>query len=106
MIDGPDVDLLKNELKKLVVLPNGKVDHTNKSSKDLSDAVCGAVYNASVHTPRQDGDLEVMTYADIIKKNREVEAAKAAAKAELQSSNTPRVMPQEIADFLDAIRIF
>lgn len=102
MIKGPDVDLLKDELKRLVVLPNGKVDHTNKSSKDLSDAVCGAVYNASVHTPREMADLEVMTYEDIIRRNREAEAL----KAEQQEKRTPKKMPSEIADFLDTVRIF
>lgn len=102
MIDGPDVELLKDELKKLVVLPNGKVDHTNKSSKDLSDAVCGAVYNASFHTPRQFGDLEVMTYADIIKQNREAERQ----QAENNVIRQPKSMPKEIADFLDGVHIF
>lgn len=100
MIEGPDVELLRNELKKLVVLPNGKVDHTNKSSKDLSDAVVGAVYNAISLTPIPEHDLDVMTYADIIKRNRELEAAKA------KPQSTPRPeMPPEIADFLDGIRI-
>lgn len=102
MIEGPDVELLRNELKKLVVLPNGKVDHTNKSSKDLSDAVVGAVYNAISLTPVPENDLDVMTYADIIKRNREAAAAKAEKK---QSAERPE-MPPEIADFLNGIRIF
>lgn len=102
MIKGPDVTLLKDELKRLVVLPNGKVDHTNKSSKDLSDAVCGAVYNASVHTPRDMADLEVVTYEDIIRRNREAEAL----KAQQQKPRTSKKMPPEIADFLDQVRIF
>jgi hypothetical protein len=102
MIKGPDVDLLKDELKRLVVLPNGKVDHTNKSSKDLSDAVCGAVYNASLYTPRDDADLEVITYEDIIRRNREAEAL----KAQQQQPRVSRNMPPEIADFLDQVRIF
>lgn len=102
MIEGPDVELLRSELKKLVVLPNGKVDHTNKSSKDLSDAVVGAVYNAISLTPVPEHDLDVMTYADIIKQNRENDAAKSAKK---ESVERPE-MPPEIADFLGSIRIF
>jgi hypothetical protein len=102
MVKGPDVDLLKDELKKLVVLPNGKVDHTNKSSKDLSDAVCGAVYNASFHTPRDLGDLEVMTYADIIRQNREAERQ----KIESNAVQVTRNMPPDIEEFLNSVRFF
>lgn len=101
MISGPDVKLLRDELKKLVVLPNGKVDHTNKSSKDLSDAVCGAVYNASVHTPRTPGDLEVMTYADIIKQNREI----AEAKAQNVIVAPKQQMPDDIKAWLDGFKL-
>jgi hypothetical protein len=100
MVEGPDVELLRDELKKLVVLPNGKVDHTNKSSKDLSDAVAGAVYNASIHTPRDMGDLEVMTYADIIKANRE------AGQKPSRNAIDPPKMPKEIEDFLSSVTIF
>lgn len=102
MLKGPDVELLRNELKKLVVLPNGKVDHTNKSSKDLSDAVTGAVYNASFHTPRDPGNLDITTYEDIIKRNREQEVAKAATR-NLISPKGP--MPGDIAAWIDQLRI-
>lgn len=102
MIKGPDVELLRNELAKLIVLPNGNVDHTNKSSKDLSDAVCGAIYNASILTPRTE-NLEVITYEDIIRQRREEERA----RAELQSNiiRVPKNMPPEIQDFLSGIKL-
>lgn len=100
MVEGPDEELLRNELKKLVVLPNGKVDHTNKSSKDLSDAVCGAVYGASTYTPRPSTDFEVQTYADIIRMNRQSEMEK---KPEVVI--TKREMPDDIASWLDDLKI-
>lgn len=41
-------ELLRNELTDLERNINtGKVDHTESGSKDLADAVCGALYNAS-----------------------------------------------------------
>ena len=43
----PNSELLKTELAALEVAPDGtKVDHPPKGSKDMADAVCGAVYTA------------------------------------------------------------
>jgi hypothetical protein len=101
MLSGPDVDLLRKELKKLVVLPNGNVDHTNKSSKDLSDAVCGAVYNASVHTPREGATIEIMTYQDILDSRRQNQVKEAESKL----IKAPAQMPGEIEDWLSRLKI-
>lgn len=96
-LTGPDVELLKKELKKLVVMPNGKVDHPNKSSKDLSDAVCGAIFNAVTLTPRQSSH-DVVTYSDVVKQNR--------AALDDDVIRPPRSqMPSELRSWLDDIRI-
>lgn len=42
-----DCPLLTTELTQLEKNSNGKVDHPEKGSKDQSDALCGACYNAS-----------------------------------------------------------
>jgi hypothetical protein len=105
MIKGPDIELLKTELKRLVVLPNGNVDHTNKSSKDASDAVCGAVYNASVHTPRDEGDYDVVTYADIIKQRREEEQKTKSPFIHNNVIEAPKQMPSDIADYLSQLKL-
>ena len=42
---GPHIPLLIDELLQLKIMRD-KVDHPRKGSKDLSDAVCGSVYNA------------------------------------------------------------
>jgi hypothetical protein len=43
----PNSELLKRELSELEVSPDGtRVDHPPKGSKDMADAVCGAVYTA------------------------------------------------------------
>src|SRR6266542_3401718 len=62
---GPKIELLIDELKELKLVGN-KVDHPRKGSKDLSDAVCGAIYNAIDGTPRPvEQIIEALTYADL-----------------------------------------
>jgi hypothetical protein len=64
---GPKVDLLIKELKELRYIKN-KVDHPRKSSKDLSDAVCGAIFDAVKHTPPPvDHEVEILNYKSYIK---------------------------------------
>ena len=48
----PHIELLLNELTELKVVNDKKVDHPRKGSKDLSDAMCGSVFNAISLTPR------------------------------------------------------
>jgi len=54
----PSIDLLFEELTELKIMRNNKVDHPRKSSKDLADAVCGAIFGAISHTPK-DLNLEI-----------------------------------------------
>lgn len=53
---APLSEILRRELKQLFITKNGKnVDHprTKEGSKDVADAVCGAVYNAVALTPKR-----------------------------------------------------
>ena len=44
---------------------NNKVDHPRKKSKDLADAVCGAIFGAISHTPRDlNLEVEIHTFKD------------------------------------------
>jgi len=43
----PAIELLFEELTQLKIMKNDKVDHPRKKSKDLADAVCGAIFGAS-----------------------------------------------------------
>ena len=54
----PSIDLLFEELTELKIMRNNRVDHPRKKSKDLADAVCGAVFGAISHTPK-DLNLQV-----------------------------------------------
>lgn len=62
-LEGPHVELLIDELKQLRYI-RGKVDHTRSGGKDLSDATCGAIFNAVNNTdpPTEWGEIEVFTY--------------------------------------------
>jgi hypothetical protein len=61
----PAIDLLYEELTELKIMRGNRVDHPRKSSKDLADAVCGAIFGAISHTPRNlDLEVEIHTYKD------------------------------------------
>ena len=61
----PAIDLLFSELTELKIMKNNRVDHPRKSSKDLADAVCGAVFGAISHTPKDlNHEVEVHTFKD------------------------------------------
>jgi hypothetical protein len=61
----PTIDLLFEELTELKIMRNNKVDHPRKSSKDLADAVCGAIFGAISHTPRiLNSEIEVHTFKE------------------------------------------
>ena len=61
----PAIDLLFEELTELKIVKNNRVDHPRKKSKDLADAVCGAVFGALSHTPRDTNlEVEVHTFRD------------------------------------------
>jgi hypothetical protein len=61
----PMIDLLFEELSELKIMNNNKVDHPRKKSKDLADAVCGAIFGAISHTPRNlNLEVEIHTFKD------------------------------------------
>jgi hypothetical protein len=61
----PAIDLLFEELTELKIVKQNRVDHPRKSSKDLADAVCGAIFGAISHTPKdQNLEVEVHTFRD------------------------------------------
>ena len=95
----PSIELLFEELTELKIMRNNKVDHPRKKSKDLADAVCGAVFGAISHTPR-DMNLEV-----------EVHTFKDRPKRELEDlpdnviNYKPKPMPEDVRDYLDNLGI-
>jgi len=89
----PAIDLLFEELTELKIMRNNKVDHPRKKSKDLADAVCGSVFGAISHTPR-DNDLEVEVHTFRDRPRRELE--------ELPDNVIQyKAMPDDVKDYLD-----
>lgn len=73
-IAGPWNPILHDELLELRILPNGKIDHPRKGSKDLADAFCGSVYNAVVHGEKKTDDtVEIHDYSSFKSERREKE---------------------------------
>jgi hypothetical protein len=61
----PMIPLLLDEMGELKIINDKKVDHPRKKSKDLSDAVCGAVFGAISFTPKNiNQEIEVHTFRD------------------------------------------
>jgi hypothetical protein len=95
----PAIELLFEELTELKITDNGKkVDHPRKKSKDLADAVCGAIFGAISHTPRDlNLEIEVHTFRD---RPKESEFDKAKANV-IQY----KPMPDEVRDYLDRFNL-
>jgi hypothetical protein len=102
---GPQIELLIDELLQLRIMKNDKVDHPRKGSKDLSDAVCGAIYNAIAHTPRNvDETIEVKTLESVRREvmRNEIEEA---PKNDGVIRAPKRDMPAELENFLSRIKV-
>jgi hypothetical protein len=89
----PAIELLFEELTELKIMKNNRVDHPRKSSKDLADAVCGAIFGAISHTPKNiDEEIEIHTF-------------KERPKDVFDSNNSNVIqykpMPKDVKDYLD-----
>jgi hypothetical protein len=90
----PMIDLLFEELSELKIMKGNRVDHPRKSSKDLADAVCGAIFGAISHTSRdQNLEVEIHTFRDRPKVDQVVDR---------NDSNVIQYkpMPKDVKDYL------
>jgi len=89
----PAIDLLFEELTELKIVRGNKVDHPRKKSKDLADAVCGAVFGAISHTPKNTNlEVEIHTFRD--RPKREIDDLPANV---IQY----KPMPEDVKEYLD-----
>lgn len=102
---GPKIPELIEELRMLRYIKD-KVDHPRSGYKDLSDAVCGAIFNAVSHTTKPaNEEVEVLSYQDIIKR-------RAAEEAERKMLNDgvirapKRDMPTNLQEYLSSAKLF
>lgn len=95
----PSIDLLFEELTELKIMKNNKVDHPRKKSKDLADAVCGAIFGAISHTPRNlNQEIEIHTFRDRPK-------ARVADLPDNVINYKPKEMPDDVRDYLDRLNM-
>ena len=95
---GPVIKLLVDELLQLRIIRD-KVDHPRKGSKDLADAVCGAIYNSIAHTKRGSREVEVHTYKQMVRDQEERDSM-------LNTVNVIKPpMPKELSEYLDSINV-
>lgn len=95
----PAIELLFEELTQLKIMKNNKVDHPRKKSKDLADAVCGAIFSAISHTPRDNfGEVEIHTFRDRPKVN-------VADLPDNVINYKPKEMTEDVRDYLDQFKM-
>jgi hypothetical protein len=93
----PMVPLLLDEMSELKIMKNNRVDHPRKKSKDLADAVCGAVFGAISHTSRDSNlEIDVHTWSSATRL-----AQKQRGMVELET----REIPDDVRDFLTEYKL-
>ena len=93
----PMIPLLLDEMSELKIMPNNRVDHPRKKSKDLADAVCGAVFGAISHTPKEQSvEIEVHTWTS---------PSRIDNKNDGVIEYTSREIPDDVKDYLDKFNL-
>jgi hypothetical protein len=93
----PMIPLLLEEMSELKIMKGNRVDHPRKKSKDLADAVCGAVFSAISHTPKTNNtEIEVHTWSS---------ATRLAEKQQRMVELDSREIPNDVKDFLDKLNL-
>ena len=89
----PHIQILLDEMSQLRIVSDKKVDHPRKGSKDLSDAVTGAVYNAIAHTSRNlNQEISIHSWKSLSKDN--------ARREELSGIIEPPKPTKEVEEYL------
>lgn len=102
---GPREPALIEELKMLRYIKD-KVDHPRAGYKDLSDAVCGAIFNAVANTKRPANEVvEIVSRNTIIKRNREEAARKPLEPDGVIRTPRRNEMPDDLKSFLDSAKV-
>jgi hypothetical protein len=93
----PMIPLLLDEMAELKIMKNNRVDHPRKKSKDLADAVCGAVFGAISHTSRDSNlEIEVHTWSS---------ASRLAEKQKAMVELDTKEIPDDVKDYLNQYKL-
>lgn len=103
-LQGPAITLLIDELLQLRIIRD-KVDHPRKGSKDLADAVCGAVYNAISKTRKGDRSVSIHTYSSLKRDHRDREKEKQERANNVIHAPAGADMPDALKTALDSMKI-
>jgi len=94
----PYIPLLLEEMSELKIINDKKVDHPRKKSKDLSDAVTGAVFGALSHTSKNPNvEIDIHTWS--------TSAARFAKEQQDMVELEPKPMTEDIRDYLDRLNL-
>jgi hypothetical protein len=94
----PMIPILLEEMSELKIMKGNRVDHPRKKSKDLADAVTGAVFGAISHTPKSNNiEIDVHTWSS--------SSAKLAREERDMVELDSRQMPEDVKDFLDGFNL-
>ena len=93
----PMIPILLEEMSELKIMKGNRVDHPRKKSKDLADAVCGAVFGAISHTQKNNNtEIDVHTWSS---------ATRLAQKQQAMVELDNREMPNDVKNFLDKFNL-
>jgi hypothetical protein len=94
----PYIPLLLDEMSELKIINDKKVDHPRKKSKDLSDAVTGAVFGALSHTPKNPNiEIDIHTWS--------TSASQFAKEQRNMVELEPKPMTDDVRDYLDRLNL-
>jgi hypothetical protein len=93
----PRIPILLEEMSELKIMKGNRVDHPRKKSKDLADAVCGAVFGAISHTAKTNNtEIDVHTWSS---------STRLAEKQQRMVELDNREIPNDVKDFLDKFNL-
>jgi hypothetical protein len=98
--------LVEDELLKLKLINNTKVDHPTTGSKDLADSVAGATFMCVSNLSSDfEIDIEILQEVDydVLTSYDADGASKTIIGSSGKSSNTERAVPEDIKDWLQII---
>lgn len=94
-IDGPNDPRLIDELKHLVILPTGKIDHPSRHNNDISEAVCGVIRNCVENEANYGSGIEIIDLKTLAQRQHQ---------EELQAERRGGKIPDDINAWLDNLK--
>jgi hypothetical protein len=106
-IKGPEIKLLIDELLELRIMKGEKIDHPRKGSKDLADAVAGAVFNAVANTNKERNTVIEVKYLEpgMGTQTNKIDEPELEPAGVIRPPGVKRTPPGEIQQFLDRMRV-